>query len=184
MTNKFFPIENNLLTNKIIKDTFRAFWYEISNKFKDDNYMRVMLKIQFENDNIRSLTNLVKVDKKSKEGLLEYLLERFNIADESYKVIPITGMIFSYSFKKGVIKGTFSGTTTSGQVTSHILDTKHRTRLPISTKIEDYGKILLELNLADNKKFYIIRLSKERYLHITQDSSAAKHINKISYFKK
>ena len=178
MTNKFFPIYNNLLTNKIIKDSFLSFWFETSRKFKSDNFMQLILKIQFENENIVSLTNLVKVNKESKEGLLEYLIERFSLADESYKSLPITGIIFTYSFKKGKIKGTFSKI--DSKISTHVIDTKNRTRLPIAYKIEDYGKIITELNLVDNKKFYYIALGKDKYLKIIQDNN----INKISYLKK
>ena len=101
MNNKFFPINNNLLTNKIIKECFYTFWFEVSRKLKEDNYLAVILKVQFENENILSLTNLVKVTKDNKKELLEYILERFALKDESYKSIPITGIIYSYNIKKG-----------------------------------------------------------------------------------
>jgi len=107
MKNKFFPISNHLLTNKIIKDSFYTFWFEMSKYFKEDNYLAVILKIQFENDNMVSLSNLVKVTQDNKTELLEYILVRFALKDESYKSIPITGLIFTYSFKKGKIKGIF-----------------------------------------------------------------------------
>jgi len=179
MNNRFFPISNNLLTNKTIKDSFYTFWFEISRKLKEDNYLALILKIQYENDNILILTNLVKVNKESKEGLLEYILERFALKDESYKSIPITGLIFSYNIKKGKIKGIFPSKNIDSKIFSMIYDTKKRTRLPVAYKIEDYGKIILELNLSDNKKFYEIKIGKGRTLRIIQD----KNINEITYLK-
>jgi len=60
-----------------------------------------------------------------------------------------------------------------------VIDTKNRTRLPVAYKIEDYGKIILELNLSDNKKFYEIKIGKGKTLRIIQD----KNINEITYLK-
>jgi len=178
MNNKFFPIENKFLTNQIIKNCFNNFWFETSRKFNNDNYMQLILKIQFENDNIVSLTTLVKVNKETKKELLEYILERFALSDESYKSVSIIGLIFSYNFRKGKIKGTFSKI--DSKTSTHIIDSKNRTRLPIAYRIEDYGKIILKLNLEDNKKFYEISLGKNKTLKIIQDNN----INKVSYFKK
>jgi len=179
MNNRFFPISNNLLTNKTIKDSFYTFWFEISRKLKEDNYLALILKIQYENDNILTLTNLVKVVKGNKTELLEYILERFALKDESYKSIPITGLIFSYNIKKGKIKGMFPSKNIDSKIFSMIYDTKKRTRLPVAYKIEDYGKIILELNLSENKKFYEIKIGNGRTLRIIQD----KNINEITYLK-
>jgi len=179
MKNKFFPISNDLLTNKIVKDSFNTFWFEVSRKLKDDNYLAIILKIQYENEKIISLTNLVKVVKDNKTELLEYILERFALKDESYKSIPINGLIFSYNIKKGKIKGMFTNKNIDSKTFSMILDTKNRTRLPVAYKIEDYGKIILELNLPDNKKFYEIKIGKGKTLRIIQD----KNINEITYLK-
>ena len=193
MNNRFFPISNNLLTNKTIKDSFYTFWFEISSKLKEDNYLALILKIQYENDNILTLTNLVKVNKENKEGLLEYILERFALSDERYINIPITGIIFSYIFRKGKVKGIFSNKDSNSKTRYHVIDAKYRTKVPFAYKAADYGKIIFEKDLLkeENKtnfKFYYIHLDKDIYLNIESwfTLEAKENINylKIKYIKK
>jgi hypothetical protein len=47
MTNRFYSVDNKLITNKLIKEYFNSFWFEISRDFKEDSYLSVILKIQF-----------------------------------------------------------------------------------------------------------------------------------------
>jgi len=61
-----------------------------------------------------------------------------------------------------------------------VIEAKNRTKLPVAYKIEDYGKIILELNLTNNKKFFEVLLGKNRTLKIIQDEN----INEISYLNK
>ena len=70
MTNRFYSVDNKLITNKLIKEYFNSFWFEISRQLKDDSYLAVILKIQFENENINSLSEFVKVNKDSKKRII------------------------------------------------------------------------------------------------------------------
>jgi hypothetical protein len=96
---KFHP--SILITEQILDKYVNLFWKDIVSKIGDNQHILLLLKVKFEDNQVRTLSDLQTINSKSKYNLLQFFKDRLQILFEAYKVIPISSIIFSYGIRDG-----------------------------------------------------------------------------------
>lgn len=105
----------------------------------------------FTNNQIASVTNLIKINFTDKEMLIDYLLDKLSVSNEHYTQTALSSIIFSYGIRKGEIESDLLTKTNSKLK----FQTYYNNKLPIGIKPEDLGRVS---NKKDN--LYTIFLGK------------------------
>lgn len=135
---KEYPIYNlSILTEEVLEKYINLFWKDVISKISTDQHILLLLKVKFTDNQYKSLNDLQKINIKSKEGLLVYFKDKLQLFNETYKVIPISSLIFSYGIREGLITPTINIT----QKPNIKYQTYYRNELPIAVIPEDYGTV-------------------------------------------
>ena len=100
----YVDVYHVLLSKYILISTINRFWDEIVSKVHDENKKHIMLipRIIFDNDQIVTLSNLLKLNISDKELLEKYLSNILSINIDQYLEIPIKAIIFDYTIREGL----------------------------------------------------------------------------------
>lgn len=89
-------IENQILTNAIIKDKLNIFWNAIVTKILDHQYLLLQFKVECVNGEIKSISYVQIVTKEDLKSISHVFNEFWDIKSEEYHKLEITKIIFSY----------------------------------------------------------------------------------------
>jgi len=159
-----------------LKKAVNDFWdNELSscyaqNKEGSSNHIFFIFRLMFTNNQIVSVTNLIKINISDREMLIDYLLDKLSVSNEHYTQNALSSIIFSYGIRKGEIESDLLTKTNSKLK----FQTYYNNKLPIGIKPEDLGTVS---NKKDN--FYTIFLGKNIMLIL----EAFSNYNKVQYFK-
>jgi hypothetical protein len=144
------------------------------NKVDRNQHVLFIFRLKFDNNKIVSISTLKKINKTSKGDLLEYLFTRLNKSSESYNVIPISTIIFSYGIREGEI---------IPDLVNKKKDIKYQTfynnKLPIAILPEEYGPF----DQIDDNIYYITLSKKVNMVLKTIINDQGDKVNKIRYYK-
>jgi DNA polymerase type B, organellar and viral len=170
-----YPCSNQVLTNTLINKMVNRLWLE---KFKDvDNsteYLSVMFRVRLaESREIKSITKLQRLRFESKEYLKSFIDLKAFMLQEFYSNAPVSGLIFSYSINKfSKLRNDFIDTVYAemGPVKTEAIFHHYKNyKLPYSTDLNKYGKILLDTPhvkfiVLDNKTNLNVRIEEREGL--------------------
>ena len=109
---------------------------------KNDNiHLMILVKVEFmESLGYRTLANLRKVNFDDKDMFANFLGERLGLLSDSYRVDPVSNIIFSYIVRDGVAEDTKPLLTVAEyNVTKHSFNNMV---LPLSMNPVDFGTVL------------------------------------------
>ena len=167
-----------LISKDLLRVNNNKFWEDIINKLNENQHVLFILRLKFENNQIKTVTTLKKLDKTSKKDIIEYLYNKISLSNETYSTIPIISIVFSYGIREGTIDHSINDITISNIHTK--FQTYYKNKLPIvkSGIPSEYGKILRNKNdqyfiIVDKKTTIILDL-------LVKDNQ---QVNKIIYIK-
>ena len=147
------PVLDKNLLKKAVNDFFDNELSKIENK--EGNHIFFIFRLMFTNNQVVSVTNLIKINFSDREMLIEYLLNKLSISNEQYTQTPISSIIFSYGIRKGSINSDLPKLLDPEKASKLKFQTYYNNKLPIGIKPEDLGIVS---NKRDN--FYTIFLGK------------------------
>jgi len=169
-----YKLENpSNITKALLNNYLNKFWKTIMEKISTEQHAMFILRVKFTNDQIATISHLKKINQSSKEELLQYLLSRLTLSNESYIVTPILSIIFSYGIRNGKI---IPDLVIGNKETKYQI--YYNNKLPIAIKPEDYGNVLTKKNNQ-----YIISVSKDVIIILDSQMKSKTKINKIQYLK-
>jgi len=177
---KFNP--SILLTDQILDKYINLFWKNIMSKISDKKHILLLLKIKFEENQIRTLNDLQTINIDSKDELLQFFKDKIQILNEAYKVIPISSIIFSYGIRDGEISPKINNSILTQKIPSNIkYQIYYKNELPIAMIPEDYGTILSKID--NNYTILENRGMHNALINLTVKSAKNKTVNHIRYIK-
>jgi hypothetical protein len=136
-----------VITEQILNIYVNLFWKEVMSKIKNDQHVLLLLKVKFEDNQIRTLSELQTINNNNslRDNLLQFFKDRLQILNEAYRIIPVSHIIFSYGIRSGAITHPTIGPiqNKNKKITYQIY---YRNELPIAMVPEDYGSILSKLD--------------------------------------
>lgn len=179
-TNKsWFDVEYNLtvpsiISRELLSVHINAFWLEVMDKLNDDQHLLFILRAKFDSDQRASISTMKKINKTSKEYLLEYLLSRLSLSNEAYNITPVKTLVFSCGIRKGEIIPDLMPNVNKVNYQSY-----YNNKLPVTTIPEEYGKIVQK---SGNK--YVISVNDNSFILLNTLIKNKQRINNIQYLKK
>jgi len=168
-----------LLTEQLLEEYINLFWKNIISKISDNQHVLLLLKVKFEDNQIRTLNELQTINISSKDGLLQFFKDRLLILSEAYKVIPVSSLIFSYGTREGKVPPKINlGPKQSPKIKYQIY---YRNELPIAMIPEDYGTILSKI--GNNYTILTYRGIQNAIINLTVKNIGNKTVNHIRYIK-
>ena len=79
-----------ILTEQVLDNYINLFIVDIMSKIADNQYVLLIIRVKFENNQTISLSNMQTINLSSKDILLGFIKDRFNLGNNNYKIIPIT----------------------------------------------------------------------------------------------
>lgn len=102
----------------------------------DINYhILFILRVKFDDNQIRTLGHLKKLNKDDLDFILEYYIQSIGLKSDAYKTTPIISIIISYGIREGKIENKFITNPKNYQI-------YYNNKLPIAFNPEDYGLLL------------------------------------------
>jgi hypothetical protein len=191
-------LKDNIFNSEVLKKFINKFSDKVVLTIKEDQHILFIFRIVLINNDIKTVTKLLKInnDVNEKKNLVSYLLDAINLTNNNYNNAPIKSLIISSGIRKGSIIPTI---TAKEEIKSHHLFYNHK--LPISTKIEEYGDIIgkfedtiivslkkniqLIIKSLDNKNFIKFfkngKLMYEWIDCIKEDNSLIREIGKTTF---
>jgi hypothetical protein len=152
------------------------------NKISDNKHVLLLIKIKFEENQIRTLNDLQTINTNSKGELLQFFKDKLQILNEAYKVIPISSLIFSYGIRDGEISPKINNPALTQKTPSNIkYQIYYKNELPLAKIPEDYGTILSKID--NNYTILVNRGVHNALINLTVKSIKNKIINHIRYIK-
>lgn len=175
------PADNlSILTEQILENYINLFWREIVSKISNNQHILLLIRVRFEDNQIRTLSELQAINPSSKDNLLQFIKDRLHILNEAYQVIPVSSIIFSYGIREGEITPKI-GSRLQLQPQNTKYQIFYRNELPIAMVPENYGLILSKI---DNN--YTISLQRGKHnalIVLTVKTENKQTVNHIRYIK-
>jgi hypothetical protein len=159
--NKTITLTKDSLTQFISK-----FWNEIFATLdnKDNIHLMLLVKVQFVNDEVRTLANMRKVNFTDNDLFTKFLVTRLGILTDNYKDTPFTQIIFTYIINDGLN----TDDSLLHEHETHVFTHSYNNmQLPLTMVPSEYGEILVESHNGKNSKYSI--LSGDRNYVIDSD---------------
>jgi len=168
-----------LITKGLLKSNINKFWDEKMNHLDDNHHILFILRLRFENNEVVSASTLKKIDKNSKDDLIEYLYDRLTaVSSETYTTKPVKSIIFSYGIREGVIDQFTSDISTTNINKKYQIFYNNKLPIVNSGLPNEYGKIL-----SSNNNKYTIFVDNKILIILDSDLKDNQQINKIKYIK-
>jgi hypothetical protein len=144
----YFTIDNQIFSTELLEGYYNKFWKIVSPKIEDGCHIFILLKFQFEDNNVHTIGKLIKIDHNNYKSFNDQIINYMENMGDYYNQSPFKRIIFQYGFKKGEI----SEKKSKSEV--NLINFKDM-KLPISIDPIDYGQIIETIALEDHK-IYII----------------------------
>jgi len=135
-----FPLKDNLFNIDILNTFISKFYNSIVNNINEDQHIIFIFKIVLINNDIKSVTKLLKINKEGKDSIINYLSNAIELTSDNYNNSPIKSLLISYGIRKGKINNLFTDPLAEEKNTSFHIYYNHK--LPIVKNIEEYGNII------------------------------------------
>jgi len=166
-----------ILTDEVLGNYINLFWKDVMSQIKDNQHVLLLIRVKFENNQIATLSDMQTINKSSKDYLLGFIKDKFNLSNETYKITPISSIIFSYGFREG--KFTPSLDLTKNKNIKYQI--YYRNELPIAMVPEDYGKILSKID--NNYTILVNRGHHNAIIALIVKKTSSQTVNHIRYIK-
>jgi hypothetical protein len=174
---KTYSINSLPLTNELLVKFLESFWKEIFSSIKDTKHLLILCKVQFKENEMgyRTIGHLRKVNFNDKELYLDYLLQRLSIMNESYLVLPISKITFSYIIRDGLCNEKERALLNDLNDKLPAKHTFNNLNLPISMEPSDYGDVIVD-NFIQTKagsfhRFVVLNGNKTFIIDQTHDGT-------------
>jgi len=173
-------LKNPIVISKgLLKSNINKFWEDIMNKLNDNQHILFILRLRFENNEVVSVSTLKKIDKNSKDNLIEYLYDRItSVSSETYTTKPIKSIIFSYGIREGLIDQFTSDINTTNINQKYQIFYNNKLPIVKTGNPNEYGKIL-----SSNNNKYTIFVDNKILILLDSDLKNNQIINNIKYIK-
>jgi hypothetical protein len=164
-------LKDSIFNKKVLDNFISNFYESIVNSISENQHILFIFRIQLINNNIKTVIKLQKINNlESKRELISYIFDAINLTNENYNNSQIKSLIITYGIRKGTIQPPKSLLPLI-ETSYHIY---YNHKLPIATKIEEYGDILNQnadittISLRNRKGEILIikREEKENRNHI------------------
>ena len=98
---KFYNLSGATLSSSTLTTYINSFWNDTSQEFID-KHLLLLVKVQFIDGGYKTLADMRKVNVNDKDLLIHYLSNRLGLFVDSYKVTPISQIIFTYIVRDGL----------------------------------------------------------------------------------
>jgi len=168
---------STLISKELLRININKFWEDIINKLNDNQHVLFILRIKFDNNQMKTVTTLKKIDKTMKKDLIEYLYTKISLSNETYSTLPIISIIFNYGIREGKIDQS------TNELSTNIYtkyQTYYKNKLPIvkTGSPSEYGRILR----SKNDQYFII-VDKKTTIILDLIYTYKQQVNKIIYIK-
>lgn len=170
-----------IISKDLLKVNVNKFWDKYMNRLDDNQIALFILRIKFENNQSISASTLQRIDKTSKNDIIEYLHSRISLSNEAYSTTPIKSLIFSYGIREGKLDSNILGRETDNKSnieTKFQLYYKHKLPILITGKVNEYGKIL---SSSDNQ--YTIFVNNNTLILLEITTIDKQQVNRIKYIR-
>lgn len=143
--NQTYPIKNLLLTKEVVSSFIQFFWNDVFTKLDINNkYLMILVKVKFSDEiqGYKTLGHLRSLNFNNKELFINYIVQRLGVLVDSYTVLPISEITFSYIIKEGQATERsleLLNNTSDKELTIHRFNNMN---LPITMDPYLYGKVL------------------------------------------
>jgi hypothetical protein len=171
------------LTEQVLEKYINLFWKEIMSKVLDKEYVLLLIRVKFENNQIITLNNMQTInnDPSLKDNIITFFKDRLALSNESYKVTPIISIIFSYGIREGKYKLSLTPNPSINKGINYQI--YYKNELPIAMLPKDYGVILSQIGNT-----YIVSVNRGKsnailILKVKKGAINNQTVNHINYIK-
>ena len=145
-----FNVNNKVFTKTLFENIINKFWNQVESQFTNNNYMFILLKVKYINNEYSTIGKLQKLNKIDKNWYIEFVVDTIIDKSDYYKETQIESIIISYGFKDGKapLKDIFK--------TDVNLQNYNNTNLIISYNPKDYGILLNSTKFKDYTLYFIL----------------------------
>lgn len=164
-----------LLTKAFIKYHINIFCrepVEVMNKIKDNQHVLFILRLQFSNDQIRTLNKMVKLTKNDLKYLIDLLNDKVQTSQDGYKTMSLNNIIFAYAIVEGKIS---TNSIYNSNVKLHTIFNRYK--LPISLEPLDYGRLIYKDTINN---IFIMKMNKTNTAIIRVEDGGNTVINHVT----
>jgi len=167
-----FNINSKVFTKTLFEKIFNNFWNKIHEEFKSNNYMFILFKIKYINNEFSTIGKVQYLTNVDKDWYINWIINNIEFKSEYYNETQIESFIISCGFKEGHIEN-------KNIIKSNLsFQNYNNNNLVISFNPLDFGKVLT-VNKLVNETIYIFQ-SKDNL--ITKILSSENQ-NSIEIFK-
>ena len=107
-------LNNKIFSKNLFEKLIKKFWNKIGDKFRHDNHLYLLLKVQYTDGNFVTIGSLQRLNKEDLNWYIDLLLSSLQFKSEYYKETQINEIIITYGFKNEIIpKKTIIASTTN-----------------------------------------------------------------------
>jgi hypothetical protein len=120
---------------------------------KDNIHLLLLVKVQFDNGEVRTLADMRKINFTDLNLYINFLVIRLGILADNYKDTPFSEIIFTYIIKDGLADDDRSLLT---EQETHVFSHSYNNmQIPLTMNPSEYGTILHESHDTDKSKYTI-----------------------------
>ena len=166
-------MNNKIFSKTLFESKFNKFWNMIEGNFSNTNYMYILFKIKYINNEFVTIGNLQKINKNDKDCYINWIINNMEFKSEYYNETQIDSIIISYGFKEGKIENKII---VKPNLTFHSFKNNN---LVISFNPLDFGKII-NITKLNNETLYILQDKDNLIIKIL----SSENLNSVEIFKK
>ena len=151
-----YPLsENTTITPQVLSSTVNKFWSEVFKPLSKNSHLILMCKVNYLDSGYKTLGDSRRVNIEDLNLFIDYLMDKVNILNDSYTVLPCSSIEFTYIIHKTKAD--------DNRLLKQKIDYKPAThgfnnlKLPLSINPEDYGVLIGTMDLDADTKRYIVR---------------------------
>jgi len=156
------------LTNKTVNSYITKFWSDVYSPIintSSNKHLMILVKVQYSETILgyRTLGHLRKVNYSDKELFTNYIVQRLNILNDSYSVLPISDLIFSYIIRDGL--ATLEDSKSFSQIEDKEIAV-HRfnnINLPVTMDPYKYGDVRSKQVLANCTRYIVQSITNKLF---------------------
>ena len=161
-----------VFSGSLFQSKFNNFWKDIQSSFNNKNYLFILFKIKYVNNDFVTIGKLQKLNITDKDWYINWIIDNMEFKSEYYNETQIDSIIFSYGFKKGHIPEKDRIDTNIKSITINDM------KLPISLIPTDFGKISRTIDI-ENGQLFILQNNKGQIIMFSKFN----RYNEIEFLK-
>lgn len=92
-------INSKVFSKTLFENTFNKFWNQISPKFKENNYMFILFKVKYINNEFATIGKLQKLTNKDKDWYINWIINNMIYKSEYYNETPLESILLVTDLK-------------------------------------------------------------------------------------